>query len=143
MIDDGAASIGLSIEKLIEQFEHERFYQDNRAAAECAYALAVRLREAGRLGDARRYARACLRLAEELPSTAVDDVASTRQAVGGVPLPDYFHDGVVRVRLADLLAGHEPSPHADHPPTGRCVPKPRTPVRPADENPQHSAAKSS
>jgi hypothetical protein len=38
-----------------------------------------------------------------LPSATLDDVASDRLEVGGVPIPERFHDGVVRARLADLL----------------------------------------
>lgn len=94
----------LSIGELRKQYDEERFYQDGRAAAEYAFALAVRLREAGQLDEARRYARECLALAEALPSRSLDDVSSERQSVGGVPLPDHFHDGVVRSRLADLLS---------------------------------------
>ncbi|GAB3944840.1 hypothetical protein [Micromonospora vulcania] len=104
LIDDDADGNRLWIDELRAQFEQERFYQDNRAAAESAYALAVRLRAANRLDEACSYARTCLQLAEQLPSTTLEDVVTTRQAVGGVHLPEYFHDGVVRARLADLLA---------------------------------------
>ena len=92
-----------SLSEVRKQYEQERLYQDDRPAAEYAYALAVRLREAGSTEEARRYARECLRLAESLPSDTLDDVVSSRQSVGGVPLPDHFHEGVVRARLADLL----------------------------------------
>lgn len=92
-----------SISEVRKQYTEERFFQDDRAAAEYAYALATRLREVGHLDEARKYARECLQLAESLPSNTLDDVASARQSVGGVPLPDRFHDGVVRARLADLL----------------------------------------
>jgi hypothetical protein len=91
------------ISELRRQYEEEVYFQDNRAAAEYAYALAVRLREAGELDEARRYARECLRLAETLPSATLDDVAMTRATLGGVLMPEHFHDGVVRARLADLL----------------------------------------
>lgn len=93
----------VTIGELRKQYDEERFYQADRAAAEYAYALAVRLRELGETEEARKYARECLQLAEALPSATLDDVASERQSVGGVPLPDHFHDGVVRSRLADLL----------------------------------------
>ena len=92
-----------SISEVRKQYEDECFFQDNRAAAEYAFALAVRLREDGQIEDARRYAAECFRLAASLPSGTLDDVVSRRQSVGGVPLPDHFHDGVVRTRLADLL----------------------------------------
>jgi hypothetical protein len=86
-----------------KQYEDERYFQDDRAAAEYAYALAVRLREIGLLSEARRFAGECLELAERLPANTLDDVVSTRTTVGGVSLPEHFHDGVVRSRLADLL----------------------------------------
>ncbi|MCA2215823.1 hypothetical protein [Jidongwangia harbinensis] len=92
------------ISEVRKQYEDERFFQDDRAAAQYAYALALRLRETGQIEEARRYARECLQLAESLPANSLDDVVSDRQSVGGVPLPDHFHDGVVRARLADLLA---------------------------------------
>lgn len=91
------------ISEIRKQYDEERLYQDDRAAAEYAYVLAVRLREAGQAEEARRYARECLQLAESLPTRTLDDVVSARQAIGGVPLPDHFHDGVIRSRLADLL----------------------------------------
>jgi hypothetical protein len=103
-MDDDATPAPPSIDELRKQYEEERFYQDDRAAAEYAYALAVRLRDAGELAEARRYAGECLTLAQSLPSTSLDDVASARLSVGGVALPELFHDGVVRVRLADLLS---------------------------------------
>ncbi|MEV0715628.1 tetratricopeptide repeat protein [Asanoa sp. NPDC050611] len=100
--DDGASTP--TIADLRKRYDEELFYEERRSAAECAYALAVRLREFGQTDEARKYARACLDLAERLPSAGLDDVVSGRQSVGGVPLPDHFHDGVVRSRLADLLA---------------------------------------
>jgi hypothetical protein len=94
-----------TIAELRELYDEELFYEEERSAAEYAYALALRLREVGQTDEARKYARACLDLAERLPSASLDHVVSGRQSVGGVPLPDHFHDGVVRSRLADLLAG--------------------------------------
>lgn len=92
-----------SIGDLKRRYEEERLYQDDRAAAEYAYVLAVRLREAGQETEARQYARKCLRRATALPSKTLDDVASTRSMLGGVQMPERFHDGVVRARLAGLL----------------------------------------
>jgi hypothetical protein len=102
-LTDDAPTDRPPISELRRLYEEERFYLDDRAAAEYAYALAVRLREAGRLDEARDYARECLRLAESLPSSTLNDVAATRMTVGGVPMPERFHDDVVRARLADLL----------------------------------------
>lgn len=92
-----------ALSEVRKQYEDECYFQDDRAAAECAYALAVRLREIGLLSEARRFAAECLELAERLPAKTLDDVISTKISVGGVPLPEHFHDGVVRSRLADLL----------------------------------------
>jgi hypothetical protein len=102
MVDEDVASRP-SLSEVRKQYEDERFFQDDRAAAEYAYALAVRLREIGLTDEARRFARECVGLAESLPSNTLDDVVSARQSVGGVPLPDHFHGGVIRTRLADLL----------------------------------------
>lgn len=102
---DEASADRLPISELCKQYEEERFYQDDRAAAEYAYVLAVRLREAGETEQARQYARECLRLAESLPSRSLDDVTYARLDIGGVPIPERFHDGVVRARLSDLLDG--------------------------------------
>ncbi|GAB7049101.1 hypothetical protein [Catenuloplanes indicus] len=85
------------------RYEEERFYQDDRAAAEYAFALAVRLRSEGQIPEARGYAWECLKLIEALPPRSLDEAISDRQIIAGVPMPDYFHAGVVRSRLADLL----------------------------------------
>jgi len=102
MVDE-EATLRPSIGVVRRQYEDERFYQDDRAAAEYAYALAMRLREIGLLSEARRFAGECLELAKQLPANTLDDVVSAKTSVGGVPLPEHFHDGVVRSRLADLL----------------------------------------
>lgn len=92
-----------SLGEVRKRYEEECFFRDDRAAAEYAYALAVRLREIGLLSEARRFAAECLALAESLSANTLDDVVSARTSVGGVSLPELFHDGVVRSRLADLL----------------------------------------
>ncbi|XVV11777.1 hypothetical protein ACQP2X_44290 [Actinoplanes sp. CA-131856] len=92
-----------SLSDVRKQYEEELYFQDDRASAEYAYALAVRLREIGLFSEARRFAGECLEIAERLPANTLDDVVSTKASVGGVPLPEHFHDGVVRSRLADLL----------------------------------------
>lgn len=92
-----------TVAEVRRQFEDAIDARDYRAAAEYAYALAVRLREIGLIDEACRFARECLELAETLPSETIEDVTSTRRSVGGVPLPEYFHDDVVRWRLAPLL----------------------------------------
>lgn len=92
-----------SIDELTKKYDDEMYFGDDRAAAEYAYVLAVRLRAETRFAEARKYAREALRLAMGLPSTSLDDVASTRLTLGGVPMPERFHDGVIRSRLSDLL----------------------------------------
>lgn len=82
---------------------------DTRAAAETAYALAFRYRNADvgghrRFDLAKLWAERSIELLDTLPSVAVADVASTRQSVGGIDIPDLLHAGVVRERLSDVLA---------------------------------------
>lgn len=96
------------IGQLIDEYEHAKRSGHDRIMAETAYALAIRLREDGQFEQAQQYARECLAAAERMPSATLDDVASTRQEVGGVPLPDLFHDGVVRSRLEGLLNEYIP-----------------------------------
>jgi hypothetical protein len=91
------------IVELCRRYDEERLFHDDRAAAEYAYVLAVRLRDVGQFTEARRYAFECLELAQRLPSRTLDDVTTMRLSLGGVPLPERFHDGVVRSRLRDLL----------------------------------------
>lgn len=81
---------------------------DMRAAAETAYALAFRYRNediGGRrdFDAAKDWAVRAIELLDTLPSDTVADVASTRQSVGGVTIPDLLHSGVVRERLGDVL----------------------------------------
>lgn len=92
-----------SISEVLSEYEREAGAGNTRGAAELAYALAVRLQGAGRVREAAVYGKKCLELIESLPSDTLDDVASTRLSVGGVELPEYFHDGVVRSRLGHLL----------------------------------------
>ncbi len=92
-----------SVAELRKKFEEECYFGDDRAAAEYAYVLAVRLRDDGDREEAQKYAKESLRLAEQLPDSSLDDVASTRLTLGGVSMPERFHDGVVRSRLRDLL----------------------------------------
>lgn len=92
-----------AISALVDEFEAAGRHGDQRAQAEVAFALAIQADRLGLTDVARSYARRCLDLAEALPANTLDDVASGRQTVGGVALPDLFHDGVVRSRLASLL----------------------------------------
>lgn len=96
-----------SIAELEAAFKHE-VTTDSRLAAETAYALAWRHRwewvGAGHpFENARRWAERAIALLDALPSDSVGQVASVRQSVGGVSIPDLLHSGVVRERLGDVL----------------------------------------
>jgi hypothetical protein len=96
-----------SLDELEAAFNAE-MQTDRRAAAETAYALAVRYRDEDvsakrRFDIAGEWARRAIDILEQLPSETVEQVASSRRSVGGVELPDLLHDGVVRARLADVL----------------------------------------
>lgn len=97
----------VSLDELETAFTHE-LQSNNREAAETAYALAFRYRSADvdgrrRFDLAQVWARRALQLLDGLPDDEICDVVSTRQSVGGVPLPDLFHSALVRHRLADVL----------------------------------------
>lgn len=96
------------IQRLLDEYEQAKASGHDRVLAETAYALAIRTRDDGRFEKAQEYAREALAAAERLPSSTLDDVVTTRQEVGGVPLPDLFHDGVIRVRLEGLLNEYIP-----------------------------------
>jgi len=96
-----------SIDELRAAYQSE-LVSDARMAAETAYALAFRYRNEDVNGRRRFdlagvWATQAIELLEELPSSTIDEVVSTRPLVGGVPLPDLLHAGVVRARLADVL----------------------------------------
>lgn len=92
-----------AISDIEHQYAEECYYGDTRAAAEYAYALAVRLRDTGATDEARQYAKKSLHHARDIPTRSLDDVVSDRTVLCGVPIPERFHEGVVRSRLADLL----------------------------------------
>lgn len=91
------------IQALIGENARAKQDEDYRAVAETAYALAVRYREEGEFQTAQLYAQEALDAAQQLPSDSVEDVVSNRREVGGVPIPDLFHDGVIKSRLEGLL----------------------------------------
>src|SRR5215470_1230760 len=97
--------------RLIRQLEaafDSELTTDPRAAAETAYALAFRYRNQDVGGErrfdlAKQWATRAIELLDGLPSETIDQVLSTRQSVGGVPIPELLHSGVVRERLGDVL----------------------------------------
>lgn len=103
----GHSAAVASIDELQAQFEHE-LSTNTRAAAETAYALASRYRNEDvggrrRFDIAKTWALRAIGLLNDLPSATVEQVASTRLEVGGVPIPNLLHSDVVRNRLDDLL----------------------------------------
>jgi hypothetical protein len=92
------------MQTLLDEYQEAVKSDDAMAESQLPFALAVRL-EAGRSaeGQARQFAAASLAAAERAPSATLDDVSSPRVFVGGISMPDYFHAGVARARLAHLL----------------------------------------
>jgi len=103
----GDAENVASLEALELAFDRE-LVMNKRAAAETAYALAFRYRNED-VGGRRRFdlakiwATRSIELLDLLPSDKIGEMSSTRQLVGGIPIPDLLHTGVVRQRLGDVL----------------------------------------
>lgn len=103
----GDAESDVSLEALELAFDRE-LVTNKRAAAETAYALAFRYRNED-VGGRRRFdlakvwAMRSIDLLDLLPADALGEVSGTRQSVGGIPIPDFLHTGVVRQRLGDVL----------------------------------------
>ncbi|MFB9930138.1 hypothetical protein ACFORO_16725 [Amycolatopsis halotolerans] len=96
-----------TLAELEAEFEAERA-TNKRAAAETAYALAFRYRNEDVNGTrhfdtAGEWARRAIDLLDSLPSGSPSDVASTRESIGGIPIPGLLHSDVVRDRLGDVL----------------------------------------
>lgn len=91
-----------SVGELEAAYEHE-LKTDRWAAAETAYALAVRYRRAWEPDKAGEWARKAIDLLNEMPSDSPDQVATRRVSVGGVVLPDFLHADLVRSRHADVM----------------------------------------
>lgn len=91
----------LSTEQLETAFRQE-LATDRWAAAETAYALAVRSRDVS-VEQTRFWLDTLLALLAEFPSDTLEQVATRRSDVGGVPLPELLHDGVVTARFEGLL----------------------------------------
>lgn len=91
-----------SLAELEATYEHE-FATDRWAAAETAYALAVRCRDDQDPTRARAWAQKSIDVLRGFPSDTLGQVATRRTSVGGVTLPDYLHDGVIKARFSDLL----------------------------------------
>ncbi|MFC9228316.1 hypothetical protein ACFTZI_05000 [Streptomyces decoyicus] len=90
-----------SVQELETGFQQE-LATDRWAAAETAYALASRFRDASDWEKSREWVKQCLQLLEGFPADTEDQVATQRTSVGGIDLPNYLHEGVVRSRFGDL-----------------------------------------
>jgi hypothetical protein len=86
----------------LETIFQQELSRNRWAATETAYALAVRSRDTGDWQQSREWVAQCLRLLEGFPAATEGEVATTRTSVGGVPLPTYLHEGVVRDRFGHL-----------------------------------------
>lgn len=104
----------MSVAELEAAFARE-VASNKRVAAETAYVLALRYQteyvevDQPQVELARVWAQRAIDLLDSLPSESAEQVVSTRQWVGGVPLPDLLHSGVVRGRFADLLGNRYPT----------------------------------
>ncbi len=76
---------------------------DSRVAAEYAYALAMLCERAGDEAQAVRFGREALALLKLCPENTADECVQRNVMIEGVPIPDFFHEGVVRRNLAPLL----------------------------------------
>ncbi|AJE87510.1 hypothetical protein SLNWT_7134 [Streptomyces albus] len=90
-----------SIPELDTIFQRE-LATDRWAAAETAFALASRNRDAGDWEESRKWVKECLRLLEGFPADTEAQVATKRTSVGGVDLPNYLHEGVLTARFGQL-----------------------------------------
>ena len=104
----GDAESLISLVALEFAFDRE-LVSDKRAAAETTYALAFRYRNEDvdgrrRFDLAKVWATRSIELLDLLPADTLGQVSSTRQSVGGIPIPDLLYVDIVRQRLADVLA---------------------------------------
>lgn len=94
-----------SHDQQIEQLERaleKELAEDRWAAAETAYALAVLSREIS-VEQTRRWLEMLLSLLKEFPDAELQQTVTRRMKVGGVLLPEFLHDGVVKTRFEGLL----------------------------------------
>lgn len=90
-----------TVHELETVFQNE-LATDRWAATETAFALAIRARDTGDWEKSREWVAQCLTLLADFPDETEDQVATKRVSVGGVPLPNYLHEGVVRDRFGEL-----------------------------------------
>jgi hypothetical protein len=90
------------IDQLQSAFQQE-LASDKWAAAETAFALASRFRDAGDVEAAQQWLQQLLTLLAEFPAASPEQAATRRRQVGGVMMPDFLHEGVVKTRFEGLL----------------------------------------
>lgn len=76
---------------------------DKWTAAETAYAIATKYRDAGDVESARKWLGNLRDLLAQFPSDTLEQTATRRMTVAGVMIPEYLHDGVVVARFEGLL----------------------------------------
>jgi hypothetical protein len=89
------------IKRLEYAFERE-LITDRWTAAETAYALAVHYRTVD-IERTREWLATLLQLLEEFPNDHLQDTVTRRMEVGGVLMPEFLHDGVVKARFEGLI----------------------------------------
>jgi tetratricopeptide (TPR) repeat protein len=70
-----------------------------REAAEAAYALAMRYKRAGEKDQAVRWGQKAIELLDKCPMVSMSDCAHRHTELFDVPIPDLFHQEVVRRNL--------------------------------------------
>jgi len=78
------------------------FASSKRNAAEQAYALAMLHKQEGNREEATRYGQETLRLLSGVSAESASDCAALNVTIGGIAIPDMFHEEVVRDRLQPL-----------------------------------------
>lgn len=76
---------------------------DPRDAGEYAYALAMLGKQSGDTELAIRYGKEAVALFDKCQMETLDDCAAHRVSLGGVVIPEFIHQGVVRKHLQPLL----------------------------------------
>lgn len=103
MVDEQIMDHEPRVDDVISECEREIEIGNSRAAAELAYAVAMRAQAACDVRLAVEYSRKCYDLLASLPERTIEQVTSTRTRAGGVDLPELLHTGVVRARLGHWL----------------------------------------
>ena len=90
--------IDLELETLFDQLRES----DHRSAAEVAYVLARLSLNAGNKDDAAKFGAESIRLFDQCKMDTIEECAAKYVTLGGIALPSYIHQDVVRARLVPL-----------------------------------------